>query len=150
MTSGLGPARVRVRGVRSGGELRVTLSWMTALRLAYLANVLILLPIALPTLLRLHDAAQGRFDESAGWRILVGALWTGILVLSLLGLRSPLVWSPVLVLQVIYKGLWLGAYALPRIRRGDLRSIPPGIAVSFAVIVLVWPWIIPWRHLLSS
>mgnify|MGYP000146110004 CR=1 FL=1 len=94
--------------------------------------------------------AQGRFDESAGWRILVGALWTGILVLSLLGLRSPLVWSPVLVLQVIYKSLWLGAYALPRVVRGDPRSVPPGIAGSFAVIVLVWPWIIPWRHLLAG
>ena len=65
--------------------MRVTLAGMTALRLAYLANVLILLPIAIPTLLRLFETAQGRFDESAGWRILVGALWTGILVLSLLG-----------------------------------------------------------------
>ncbi len=130
--------------------MRVTLAGMTALRLAYLANVLILLPIAIPTLLRLFETAQGRFDESAGWRILVGALWTGILVLSLLGLRSPLVWSPVLVLQVIYKSLWLGAYALPRVVRGDPRSVPPGIAGSFAVIVLVWPWIIPWRHLLAG
>jgi hypothetical protein len=71
-------------------------------------------------------------------------------VLSLLGLRAPLVWSPLLALQLIYKSLWLGAYALPRIWRGDPRSVPPGIAVSFAVIVLTWPWIIPWRHLLAS
>lgn len=123
---------------------------MTALRLAYLANVLILLPIAAPTLLRLVDTAQGRFEESAGWRMLVGALWTAILAASLLGLASPLIWSPVLVLQVIYKSLWLGCYALPRLRRGELRSVPPGIAVSFVAIVLLWPWVIPWGYLLAS
>lgn len=123
---------------------------MLALRIAYAANILILVPIAIPTLLRLGDAAQGRFDESAGWRTLVGALWTAILVLSLLGLRAPLVYCPVLLLQVIYKGLWLGVYALPRLCRGEGRGVPAGIAVSFAAIVLVWPWLIPWRHLLAD
>lgn len=47
-------------------------------------------------------------------------------------------------------GLWLGVYALPRLRRGEVRSLPAGIAVSFAAIVLVWPWLIPWRHLLAD
>lgn len=120
------------------------------MRFAYLANVCILIPVACATLLGRSDAAQGRFAESPGWRTLVGALWTGILVLSLLGLRSPLVFSPVLVLQVIYKSLWLGMYAAPRWLAGRGHQVPPGIAASFVVIVLVWPWLIPWEHLLAG
>jgi hypothetical protein len=116
---------------------------------AYLANVCILVPIALATLLGWFDTAQGRFAESPGWRVLVGSLWTGILVLSLLGLRAPQVFAPVLVLQVIYKSLWLGLYAAPRWRAGRGDEVPAGIAASFVAIVLVWPWLIPWGYLLG-
>ena len=47
---------------------------MTCLRLAYSFNLLVLLPLAVPTLLRLYPTDQGRFEESARWRTLVGAL----------------------------------------------------------------------------
>jgi hypothetical protein len=36
------------------------------------------------------------------------------------------------------------------LRRGEARSVPTRIAVSFAAIVVVWPWLIPWRHLLAD
>lgn len=122
---------------------------MTALQLAYLANIAILLPIAVPTLLRIYRTEQGLFPESAGWRVLVGALWTAIMFLSALGLREPLRYSPVLLLQVIYKSLWLLVYALPLARRREWRLIPWGIAGSFLVVVLVWPWLLPWSYLLA-
>jgi hypothetical protein len=122
---------------------------MTCLRLAYAFNILVLLPIAVPTLLGLYPTDQGKFEESAGWRVLVGALWTAILVLSVLGLYAPLRYSPVLVLQVIYKTLWLLVFALPRLVNGRTHTIPWGIAGSFIIIVLVWPFIIPWGYLFS-
>ncbi len=122
---------------------------MSALTLAYLANIVILVPVALPTWLGVGDTAQGRFDESEGWRTLAGSLWTGILVCSLLGLWRPERFAFVLLLQVVYKSLWLARYALPRLRAGRVREIPWGIAGSFAAIVLVWPAIIPWRALLG-
>jgi hypothetical protein len=123
---------------------------MTYLRLAYAFNLLVLLPIAVPTLLRLYPTDQGKFEESAGWRVLVGALWTAILVLSALGLYAPLRFSPVLVLQVIYKTLWLFVFALPRVAKGRARGVPWGIAGTFLIIVLVWPFIIPWGYLFSG
>jgi hypothetical protein len=123
---------------------------MGYLRLAYAFNILVLLPIAVPTLLRLYPTDQGKFEESAGWRVLVGALWTAILVLSALGLYAPLRFSPVLVLQVIYKTLWLLVFALPRVVNGRSRSVPWGIAGTFLVIILVWPFIIPWGYLFSG
>jgi hypothetical protein len=123
---------------------------MASLRLAYAFNLLVLLPIAVPTLLRLYPTDQGRFAESAGWRVLVGALWTAILVLSILGLYAPLRYSPVLVLQLIYKTLWILVFALPRVVNGCAHSVPWGIAGTFIIIVLVWPFIIPWGYLFSS
>lgn len=122
---------------------------MTSIQLAYTANLVLLLPVAIPTLVRLFPTDQGCFEESSGWRILVGALWTAILLLSLLGLHAPLVYSPVLLLQLIYKTLWLLFYATPRVLRNQAKSVPWGIAGSFLCIVLAWPWIIPWAYLLG-
>ena len=118
------------------------------LQIPYVLNILILIPIALSTLLDLWDTAQGTFDESAGWRVLVGSLWTAILVGSVLGLFAPLVYAPLLLMQVIYKSLWLAVYAIPRLAARQLDEIPWGITVSFVVIVLTYPWVIPWSHLL--
>lgn len=73
----------------------------------------------------------------------MGALWTGILVLSLLGLRR---WCT----ARSWCCRWLAVYAAPLWLAGRGREVPPGIAVSFIVIVLVWPWLIPWRHLLAG
>jgi len=122
---------------------------MTALQFAYAANLAILLPIAVPTLLRIYRTDQRKFPESAGWRVLVGALWTGIMVLSAFGLRDPMRYSPVLLLQLIYKTLWLVVFALPLVRRREAHLIPWGIAISFIAIVVIWPWLIPWAYLLG-
>jgi hypothetical protein len=123
---------------------------VTCLRLAYAFNLPVLVPIAVPTLLRLYPTDQGLFEESTGWRTLVGALWTAILVLSALGLYAPLRYSPVLALQVIYKTLWLLVFALPRVVKGRAHSVPWGIVGTFLVIVILWPFIIPWGYLFSG
>lgn len=123
---------------------------MQPLAYAYLANVLLLVPVAVPTLFRLLPLDQGRFAESAGWRVLVGALWSAILCLSILGVFFPLRYAPVLLLQWIYKSLYLGVYVAPRVRRGEWSAIPWGITASFAVIVAVWPFLIPWAYLFGA
>ena len=123
---------------------------MIALHFAYDANLAILLPNAIPTLLRIYRTDQGCFPESAGWRVLVGSLWTAIMVLSALGLRDPMRYSPVLLLQLIYKSLWLVVFALPLVRRRESHLIPRGIAISFVAIVVLWPWLIPWAYLLGG
>ena len=122
---------------------------MALIKLAYLANIIILVPIAVPTLLRLYDTAQGRFAESAGWRVLVGSLWSAILVSSLLGLFAPLRFAPVVLIQIIYKSLWLAVYAAPRLVARRRAEIPTGIALSFMLIVIVYPFLVPWDALLS-
>jgi hypothetical protein len=120
---------------------------MIPLYCAYIANIVILVPIAIPTLFRLFATDENRFAESAGWRIIVGSFWLSILILSALGLFEPLRFSPVLLVQLIYKLSWLMVYAVPQIRNGHLQTLPRGITVSFVLIVMIWPWVIPWSYL---
>ncbi len=87
---------------------------MQVLTFAYWANIVILVPIAVPTIFRIFPTDEGRMDESQGWRVLVGSLWTAILVLSVLGLFAPERYAPVLLLQLVYKSIWLLVYAAPR------------------------------------
>ena len=55
--------------------------------------------------------------------------------------------SPLLLIQVIYKTLWLAVFAVPRLRTGRVSEIPWGIALTFLVIVVSYPWVIPWGQL---
>jgi hypothetical protein len=124
---------------------------MSALTLPYLLNILILAPVG-PLMLwggqyGLRRVFQGRFGESEGVRTILGSLWTAILCASLLGLYRPTTMAPLLVVQVIYKSLWLATFALPRLASGRAAEVPPGVAILFAVIVATYPLVIPWREM---
>ena len=123
---------------------------MSAVQYLFWANILILIPVGFGTLLKASVTDQGAFVESAGWRMLAGSLWIAILSLSLLGAIWPGSFLWLLVFQVIYKSVWLLAYAVPRLLSGRAAEIPAGIAVSFVAIVLVWPWLIPWREIVAA
>jgi hypothetical protein len=118
---------------------------MAMLRLAYLANIVILVPVALATLASEQAMAtvfEGKFAESAPLRVLVGCLWTAILVCSILGLVYPQEMIAILVMQVIYKALFLALVIIPLLSTTALASIPMGLSVSFALIVATYPFII--------
>jgi hypothetical protein len=118
---------------------------MRLLLLPYIANIIILVPVALGSLTGLLPIAGGHFPESPGWRTITGSLWTAILVCSIAGLFYPIVFAPILLLQVIYKTVWLVFYVAPRLGNADSRKeIHRGIAGSFLLIVLLYPLIIPW------
>lgn len=55
-------------------------------------------------------------------------------LLSILGLRSPLKFVPVLVMQLVYKAAWMVAVALPAFINGDF----PSWAVIMVAIFLVF------------
>lgn len=120
---------------------------MTLSQLPYLFNIIVLLPIALPTLLGLFPVDQASFNESQGWRMLVGAMWTSILTLSIFGFFHTKQFSPLLVMQVIYKFLWLISYVVPKLKNKHYEEIPIGITSSFVFIIIVYPLFIPWSYL---
>jgi hypothetical protein len=123
---------------------------MSAVQYLFWANTLILVPVVIGTLLKASVTDQGAFTESTGWRTLVGSIWLAILACSILGIFWPASFVWLLVLQVIYKSVWLLVYVVPRLINARYREIPAGITSAFLFIVLVWPWFIPWRQIIAS
>jgi len=121
---------------------------MNLLLLPYIANIVILIPVALGSLTGLLPISRGHFPESPGWRTITGSLWTAILACSIAGLFHPIIFAPILILQVIYKIIWLIGYVLPRLWNTESRNeIHLGITLSFLLIVIFYPLVIPWGAL---
>lgn len=122
----------------------------TALRIVYLANVIVAGQIGIAALWRparaVQTVFQGAVEPSEGLRV-VGALWLAIAALSLYGLYAPRAMQPVLVLQIVYKGSWLLVAGLPAMLGG--RDYPSGMLWFFVVWVLVLPWVVEWRSLVG-
>lgn len=118
------------------------------LRLMFGANVLVCAWISISCLLYPRRAVRTIFENTLEYSEsirLVGALWGGILVLSIVGLFRPVAMSPILLFQLVYKGGWLLLVALPAIR--TTQPFPSGMAIFFLIWVLILPWIIPWKIL---
>jgi hypothetical protein len=108
------------------------------LRTAYLVNIAILVPVV--ATLWFGSAQRILGPEIVGsrmLRLLIAALWAGILVCSAIGLAWPRAMAGILVLQVVYKLLWLATAAAPAWRAGE--PIPWGPTITFIAIVLTWP-----------
>jgi hypothetical protein len=120
---------------------------MIALKIVYVANILVAGWIAIASIFNPTSAAttvfQNTYQPTEVIR-LVGCLWLAIAVLSALGLWRPISFSPILLVQLIYKGCWLVVVALPAIRNN--HPYPTGMAVFFLIWVLVLPFVIPWSQ----
>jgi hypothetical protein len=117
------------------------------LRIVYAANILVAGWIGVSSLFAPRVAAvtvfSGAYSSHEAIR-LVGCLWLGIAALSVAGLFKPIVFSPVLLLQLVYKSLWLLGVAIPAWRAGQV--FPVAMAWFFVVWVAVLPFVIPWQH----
>ena len=124
---------------------------MIALKVIYVANIVVAGWISLTSLFAPQVAQRTVFEGAVVYSEairLVGALWLAITVLSAAGLVWPRSMVLVLVFQVIYKGSWLLAVALPAQLKG--QPYPKGMTAFFVVWVLVLPFIIPWKSLLNG
>ncbi len=96
----------------------------------YIFNIIVLVPIGLLTLLGGERggqlASQGKFPESEGFRTILGSLWTAILLGSVMGLFYPVTMSPLLLIQVIYKTLWLLVFVIPKLLGRRTREVSMG------------------------
>ena len=121
------------------------------LKIVYIANILVAGWIGITSLFFPKTAVRTIFENTysnSEFIRLIGALWLSIAVLSCFGLFKPQNFSPVLVLQLIYKGAWLLVVALPAII--SQTPYPKGMAVFFVIWVIVLPFVIPWNYLFSS
>ena len=120
---------------------------MIALKIIYIANIIVAGWISISSLFYPKIAAttvfQNAYQPTEVIR-LVGCLWLAIAVLSVLGLWKPISFSPILLVQLIYKGMWLLVVVLPALKNN--QPFPTGMAVFFVVWVVVLPFIIPWNE----
>jgi hypothetical protein len=65
-----------------------------------------------------------------------GSVWVAFGLLSILGLRSPLKFSPILLLQLSYKVVWFIGVLLPVIIAGTFPEYAIGYVVFFAIYII--------------
>ena len=123
------------------------------LRTIYVANILLAGNVGWISLFDPYRATAVVFSETTAANIptgVVGSFWLTIALLSVAGLFSPVRFSVVLLVQLIYKGMWLLAVAVPAILANRIDLIPIGMTVSFLIWVIILPFVIPFRLLFSS
>ncbi len=93
------------------------------------------------------------FTRGESWEPLAGiafSFWAALSALAILGLRYPLKMLPLLLLQMLYKTIWLLAVALPLWRAGKFNATAHELFVVCAVGVVGDLIVIPWRYVLDS
>ena len=91
---------------------------------------------------------QGMANSDAALAV-TGSFWLAIAILSVVGIFFPIQMSAVLLVQLLYKGMWLLFFALPAYLNGRSQSVPAGIALFFTVWVVVLPIVIPFSVLFT-
>jgi hypothetical protein len=118
--------------------------WHTALETIPLGLAIIFFPKQVAKAMRLGEQDQTVFG-------ICGAIWLAFGLLATRGIRDPLKWSPLLVLQFTYKVLWftmvLGLMAV----RGEFDlAKAKGFMLGFAPFVAADIIAVPWKHLLRG
>ena len=67
---------------------------------------------------------------------IVGSVYLAFLILSILGLRSPLKFVPILFLQLCYKVVWFIGIALPLLFEEPFPTYGMPFVVIFAIFVI--------------
>jgi len=86
--------------------------------------VMVLVPGFLPSLFRMPAQDPILFGVAA-------SVWLAFGILSVAGLRAPITFLPVLLLQLCYKTIWLAGVVLPLVVRGGL----PAYGVLFTLVM---------------
>ena len=67
---------------------------------------------------------------------ILGSVWVAFGLLSILGLRSPLKFSPLLLLQLTYKVVWFIGVIIPVLIAGEFPAYALGYVVFFTVYIV--------------
>ena len=103
------------------------------MRLLYLGNFVFLGLSVWPELIK-HE---GAWDPVKGAAF---SFWAALSALSGLGLRYPLKMLPLLLLQLLYKSIWLIAVYLPLRSAGQSTDLTRVMVMGVVVDLIVIPW----------
>lgn len=77
------------------------------------------------------------------------SIYAAYSVLMLLGVLIPLRMLPLVLLQLLYKSIWIVGIGIPLWRAGHLGAMA-GTIRFFAIIVVVDLIVVPWRYVLDD
>jgi hypothetical protein len=131
-------------GIAAGWDARrvgmtyVSLLRLYVMRIFYLLILLMVGSMALP----------GLTDTSVPITPMRGvalSFWAALAVLAALGIRYPIQMIPILLIQMLYKSIWLLAVALPLWRAGtpfnaDTSEFARAMAIGIVIDLIVIPW----------
>ena len=78
---------------------------------------------------------------------IVYSVWLAEGILSAFGLRSPVKFAPVLLLQLTYKLIWFAAIIIPHLVMGQLPTFAMTTSALYITFVIGDIIAIPWRHI---
>ena len=108
-----------------------------------LGSALLILPIQMYTFV-------GNTSQEVIWSTYGSSYMVAIGLLAIAGLRSPLKFSYILVVQAIAKSAWLLAVIVPALVAGPLPSYAILLGASFIPIIIGDVIVVPWRHLFAK
>jgi hypothetical protein len=73
-----------------------------------------------------------------------------VAIMSILGMRSPLKFSPVLLLQATGKIVWFLGVIIPQLATGPLPAFALILSAQFILIIIGDLIAVPWKHLLAK
>ena len=122
--------------------VEVSFARLLALRALYGLMSLGLAVVIWPQLLFQTPATV---DSGSVVRSLLGALG----LLAAFGLRYPLQMLPVLLFELLWKLVWVGAVALPAWQQDRLGAYGTATFYECLPAFILFPLIIPWRYVLA-
>jgi len=99
------------------------------------------------------DVWPGLFNPPADldlMRGMVRSLLGGVSLVALLGIRYPLKMLPLMLFELVWKSIWVLAFGLPRWWAGAMDEGTRGTMKACLMVLVVFPLVIPWRHVLAN
>ena len=124
-------------------QRRVSILRLNVLRCLYLMLVVMLGRDVWPVLIEPFQVSQ-RLEAVAY------SFWGALSLLGLLGLRQPLRMLPVVLLQFVYKVIWIVAVALPLRRDGVATGPLSGLEFAMFSGVVIDLLVIPWQYVIAN
>ena len=91
--------------------------------------------------------------HTKAWPLMNGVVCSLLATVSILaawGIRYPLQMLPVLLLELIWKSIWLISVALPLWSAGEMDARTSSTVVDCLVGVILMPIVIPWRYVFTN
>jgi hypothetical protein len=89
-------------------------------------------------------------DLSAGPKTVIRALLGALGLLALLGIRYPVRMLPLLMFELLWKVIWVVAFALPVWLHGALDTYASETLFACMMGVVLVPIVIPWRYVFAQ